>query len=116
MPTIQTDPHITTALTGASTTPYWLDSVELPDPQPPLRGHTTADLVIVGGGFTGLWTALQAVEQDEAQDESQDAASGRARHIGPTLGSHTKTRRSEACLLRRTDFAAWNLSGGPCSA
>ena len=25
---------------------------------PPLRGTTTADVVIVGGGYTGLWTAL----------------------------------------------------------
>ncbi|HCT15594.1 MAG TPA: FAD-dependent oxidoreductase [Corynebacterium nuruki] len=103
MPTIQTDPHITTALTGASTTPYWLDSVELPDPQPPLRGHTTADLVIVGGGFTGLWTALQAVEQDEAQDESQDAASGRARHIVLLEGTET-------------GWAASGRNGGFCSA
>ncbi|WP_145942517.1 NAD(P)/FAD-dependent oxidoreductase [Corynebacterium glyciniphilum] len=56
--------NIADALRDASTTPYWLDNPERPDPQPALRGHTTADLVIVGGGFTGLWTALQAVEDD----------------------------------------------------
>ena len=29
---------------------------------PPLRGTTTADVVIVGGGYTGLWTALRVTE------------------------------------------------------
>ena len=29
---------------------------------PPLRGSTTADFVIVGGGYTGLWTALRLTE------------------------------------------------------
>lgn len=28
-----------------------------PEPGPPLRGTTTADVCIVGGGLTGLWTA-----------------------------------------------------------
>ena len=29
---------------------------------PPVRGTITADLAIVGGGYTGLWTALRAAE------------------------------------------------------
>jgi glycine/D-amino acid oxidase-like deaminating enzyme len=29
---------------------------------PPLRGTITADVVIVGGGYTGLWTALRITE------------------------------------------------------
>jgi glycine/D-amino acid oxidase-like deaminating enzyme len=29
---------------------------------PPLRGTITADLAIVGGGYTGLWTALRTAE------------------------------------------------------
>jgi glycine/D-amino acid oxidase-like deaminating enzyme len=29
---------------------------------PPLRGGTTADVVVVGGGYTGLWTAWQLTE------------------------------------------------------
>lgn len=41
----------------SSTTPFWLDTSERPAPELLLRGHEHADLVIVGGGFTGLWTA-----------------------------------------------------------
>ncbi|MGJ7561938.1 NAD(P)/FAD-dependent oxidoreductase [Brevibacterium casei] len=52
------------ALADASTVPFWLDTDERPAPLPPLTGDTDADLVVVGGGFTGLWTALQAKERD----------------------------------------------------
>lgn len=31
---------------------------------PPLRGTTTADVVVLGGGYTGLWTALRLTELD----------------------------------------------------
>jgi glycine/D-amino acid oxidase-like deaminating enzyme len=33
-----------------------------PDAAPPLRGTTTADVVVVGGGYTGLWTAYRLTE------------------------------------------------------
>ncbi len=35
---------------------------DLADATPPLRGTITADAVIVGGGYTGLWTALRLAE------------------------------------------------------
>ena len=31
-------------------------------PEPPLEGKQSADIAIVGGGFTGLWTALAIKE------------------------------------------------------
>ncbi len=52
------------ALADASTVPFWLDTDRRPAPLPPLEADLEADLVIVGGGFTGLWTALQAKERD----------------------------------------------------
>jgi glycine/D-amino acid oxidase-like deaminating enzyme len=45
------------------TTPLWLDTPDRPAPRPPLSGDVEADLAVVGGGFTGLWTALRAVER-----------------------------------------------------
>lgn len=43
-------------------TPFWLDAPELPAASEALRRDTETDLLIVGGGFTGLWAALQAIE------------------------------------------------------
>jgi glycine/D-amino acid oxidase-like deaminating enzyme len=64
--------------------PYWLDSPLRPEPQEALVRHATCDLAVVGGGFTGLWTALQAKERSPDSDvillESQRigwAATGR---------------------------------------
>lgn len=72
------------ALSGARPIPYWLDRVDAPAPLPPLTGATSADLAVVGAGFTGLWTALLAKEDDPARDvllieagETGGAASGR---------------------------------------
>ncbi len=33
-----------------------------PVPEPRLRGAATADVAIVGGGFTGLWTVIRLLE------------------------------------------------------
>jgi glycine/D-amino acid oxidase-like deaminating enzyme len=52
------------ALADASTVPFWLDSPDRPEPLPPLARDSRAELLVVGGGFTGLWTALQAKERD----------------------------------------------------
>ena len=48
--------------------PYWLDQPGAPAPRPAAgRGHP-ADLAVIGGGFTGLWTALLAKERDPGAD------------------------------------------------
>ena len=56
--------RVAESLAGAKATTYWLDDPGRPAALPPLRGNHTADLVIVGGGYTGLWTALLAKERD----------------------------------------------------
>ncbi|WP_394255024.1 NAD(P)/FAD-dependent oxidoreductase [Pseudoclavibacter helvolus] len=56
--------RVAESLAGAKATTYWLDDPGRPAALPPLRGNDTADLVIVGGGYTGLWTALLAKERD----------------------------------------------------
>ncbi|MFI6447158.1 NAD(P)/FAD-dependent oxidoreductase [Kitasatospora sp. NPDC050543] len=36
---------------------FWYAQSGVPEPREPLPGDTTADVCIVGGGYTGLWTA-----------------------------------------------------------
>ena len=63
---------------------FWLDDPARPDPLPPLVGPQETDLVVVGGGYTGLWTALRAKERAPDRDvvlieagRCGDQASGR---------------------------------------
>ena len=77
-----TRPH--PALADAAPTSAWLDSPLRPAPRAALDSDTTADLVVVGGGYSGLWTAVLAKERDPGREvvllEAQRigwAASGR---------------------------------------
>jgi glycine/D-amino acid oxidase-like deaminating enzyme len=56
--------HAQAALTRAKPVPFWLDQPDAPPALPALTGTDTAELAVIGGGFTGLWTALQAKEAD----------------------------------------------------
>ena len=55
--------HENQALKNVKYFPYWLDSDKAPMPEPQLQGSIQADLLIVGGGFTGLWAAIIAKEK-----------------------------------------------------
>src|SRR5215813_5024442 len=57
-----------TALVDAEPVPYWLTQPGAPEPAEPLLRPETADLAVVGGGFTGLWTALVAKERNPSRD------------------------------------------------
>ena len=46
-----------------ATRSYWL-GLDQYEPEPPLRGDMEADIVIVGGGFTGLWAAYHLLKAD----------------------------------------------------
>jgi glycine/D-amino acid oxidase-like deaminating enzyme len=46
-----------------STEPWWTVDAPLDAPEPVLRGEVETDVAIVGGGFTGLWTALALRER-----------------------------------------------------
>ena len=47
---------------AAKPTSFWLDQADAPAVRDRLRGNTSCDLAVVGGGFSGLWTALLARE------------------------------------------------------
>ncbi|MET9152350.1 FAD-dependent oxidoreductase [Streptomyces griseoflavus] len=58
----------TRSLSEARPVSYWLDDPGRPGPEPALTGPETCDLLVVGGGYSGLWTALIAKERDPARD------------------------------------------------
>jgi glycine/D-amino acid oxidase-like deaminating enzyme len=56
------------SLKDAIPEPYWLSQAGAPAPAAPLDGAETADLAIIGAGYSGLWTALLAKERDPHRD------------------------------------------------
>jgi glycine/D-amino acid oxidase-like deaminating enzyme len=48
------------SLTGTRRSVFWLDDLPTAPARPRLASAVTADLAIVGAGYTGLWTALLA--------------------------------------------------------
>ncbi|MBT2406017.1 MULTISPECIES: FAD-binding oxidoreductase [unclassified Streptomyces] len=72
------------SLSEALPVSYWLDDPGKPAAQLALTSDEACDLLVIGGGYSGLWTALIAKERDPARDvvliESKEAgwaASGR---------------------------------------
>ena len=57
-------PEILVSLSNLEPTPFWLDNPNHPETLPSLTRSINADLVVVGGGYTGLWTALLAKEKN----------------------------------------------------
>ena len=81
--------------------PWWLEEAFAAeggrDDAPPLEGDVTVDVAIVGGGYTGLWTALAVLDRDprrerRASSRPSSAAPGRA--DGTAASSRGIGRRS----------------------
>ncbi|MEU1215077.1 NAD(P)/FAD-dependent oxidoreductase [Streptomyces sp. NPDC005791] len=56
------------SLSDARPLSYWLDDPGKPGALPALTGDARCDLLVVGGGYSGLWTALLAKERDPGRD------------------------------------------------
>lgn len=84
---------------------YWSDRTFAPDVGDPLSGTHEADLVIVGGGFTGLWAALQAIEEQP----------GRSIHLveAERIGHGASSRNGGFCEASLTHGLANGLSHWP---
>ena len=79
------------ALRDARDTCFWTDDVADPLRFPPLSGAHRCDLAVVGGGYTGLWTAVRAKQRDPG-------------------------RRVVLLESRRLGWAASGRNGGFCAA
>ncbi|MEV8326901.1 FAD-dependent oxidoreductase [Kitasatospora sp. NPDC056731] len=109
------------ALSDARPTPFWLEDPGRPAALPALVGDTTCDLLVVGGGYSGLWTALIAKERDPSLDvvlvegnEVGWAASGRnggfcAASLTHGFGNGLQRWPAELAQLER--LGAANLDG-----
>ncbi|MEV1053173.1 FAD-dependent oxidoreductase [Streptomyces sp. NPDC049887] len=56
------------SLSDAQPVPFWLEDPGKPAALPALTGEERTDLLVVGGGYSGLWTALLAKERDPLRD------------------------------------------------
>lgn len=56
------------ALRDAAPRSFWTDRPDAPDPCEPLAGAQSCDLLVIGGGLTGMWAALEAHRQDPGRD------------------------------------------------
>lgn len=86
------------ALKDAIARPLWHDPAIMPEVQPSLSSDETCELLIVGGGFTGLWAAMQAKERKPdvdiiiiEQTFVADGASGRNGGFLSTSIAHGET-------------------------
>ena len=43
---------------------WWIAEAGLPPLQPALAEELDADVVVVGGGYTGMWTAWEVLERE----------------------------------------------------
>lgn len=87
-------PEDEAAFADADRRPFWTDRLPPREPEPPLAGVVATDLCIVGGGFTGLWAALHAKEDDPGREvvvlEAQTVGFGASgRNGGFVVGSLT---------------------------
>ncbi|MFX1765898.1 FAD-dependent oxidoreductase [Paraburkholderia sp. A1RI-2L] len=109
------------ALSRTRLSPYWLDNPDQPPAEPKLTRDTQADLLIVGGGFTGLWAAVQAKEQMPELDvvvieagRVAHGASGRAGGIISTSVMHglpNAVRVFPNDIAQLEEFGHRNLDG-----
>ena len=77
------------AFADASHTPFWLDDPARPLPTRPLSQSISTDLLVIGAGFSGLWTALLAKHANPDRDvvvlEASEVAIGASGRNGGFL-------------------------------
>jgi glycine/D-amino acid oxidase-like deaminating enzyme len=98
-------PTVVDSLASARGVPLWLDTPARPPAHPALTADLTVDLAVVGGGFTGLWTALLAAEANPGRSIALIEAA--------TLGWAASGRNGGFCSSSLTHGLANGLSRWP---
>lgn len=98
--------------TGVRPVSLWFDQAESDAPLPPrepLDGDTTADVVVVGAGLTGLWTAYYLLEADPALDvllvDAAVAGHGASGRTGGWASSGSPAAAARVAALHGPDAA-----------
>ncbi|UJA21371.1 FAD-dependent oxidoreductase [Thermoleophilia bacterium SCSIO 60948] len=108
---------------------WWLDDAGPVEPEPPLEGDVRADVVVVGGGFTGLWTAWEVLAAEpeasvvllEADEHCGAGPSGRNGGFANCLwfslpGMRDRFGDARAIEVARESQAAVDAIGEFCEA
>lgn len=97
------------SLADVTMSPFWLDRPDAPEALPPLTAHRKADLLIVGGGFTGLWGAIQAKQAQPDLDvvliEKGTVANGASGRPGGVVSTSVMHGLSNAVRVFPNDIA-----------
>lgn len=103
------------ALADVKMEPFWLDRPDRPETLPPLTVPRKADLLIVGGGFTGLWAAIQARQANPdwmvVLIERASVASGASGRPGGVVSTSVMHGLSNAARIFPKDIAALEVLG-----
>ncbi len=80
-----------TALSNVKFVPFWIDDASIQASEPALEADIQTDLLIVGGGFTGLWASILAKEENPNRDVVVVEASHVARGASGRPGAIVST-------------------------
>jgi glycine/D-amino acid oxidase-like deaminating enzyme len=107
---------------------YWFDSLGAePEPRPPLPGDLEVDVAIVGGGFTGLWTAyylaiadpscrVAVIERDTVGFGAAGRNGGWCMGVVQGLRHYFERDPQGGAALRDAIFAAVDEVGAVCKS
>ena len=94
---------------------WWLEEAGPVEPTAPLEGDTTADVVVVGGGYLGLWTAWQ-LKALEPGARRRRARGRPLRATGRAGGTAASSRRSGTTCRSCATASATSARSRSCRA
>lgn len=97
-----------TALSNVKFVPFWIDDASIQASEPSLGADIQTDLLIVGGGFTGLWASILAKEENPDRDvvliEANHIANGASGRPGAIVSTSVMHGLSNAIRVFPDDL------------